>query len=160
MGKFRDLDKNDSIIDEHFSNDKNIKIGIANKDRKLPPVSNEKRDKISASLKGHIGYWRNKQQPTELRQQKSEALKGKPKTKDHALKISASKKGVPGTNDKRKPIVVPYGIFRSRKEAAEKGFELGIINASKKIDSNLKKDPANYYYISKEEYFTLTGKEL
>jgi hypothetical protein len=230
MSKLRDLDKFDSVLDEHFSDDRSVKIGSTltgitrsvetrskisaghkgkpkspdaiakgiqtrkdngytvsdetraklseagqgrevsdetrakigakNKGRKLPPKSKETRAKLSQSLQGREGYWAGKQQSAESCAKRSESLKGRTLSKEHSSKISASKKGKPCTNDKRKPIVVPFGVFRSRKEAVEAGTALDIINVAKKIDANLKKDPASYYYISKEEYIMLTGKEL
>jgi hypothetical protein len=142
------------------SDETRAKIGAKNKGRKLPPKSDETRAKLSQSLQGREGYWTGKQQSAESCAKRSESLKGKAKSMDHAMKISAAKKGKPCTNDKRKPIVVPFGVFRSRKEAVEAGITLDISNVARKIDANLKKDPANYYYISKEEYIMLTGKEL
>ena len=50
---------------------------------------------------------------------------------------------------KQKTIQTPYGIFESRKAAAEHMLAIGINNASRKLDTLLKKDPQNYFYISK-----------
>ena len=60
-----------------------------------------------------------------------------------------------------KPIVTPWGIFSSTREAAEiyntsSSTKQGHIVISKK----LKQEPEKYYHISKEEYTQLTGKEL
>lgn len=66
-----------------------------------------------------------------------------------------------------KQCVTPYGVFWSRADAAKFIFENKII-PTRKTESSLmsllagkfKNNPKEYYYISKEEYIMLTGKEL
>ena len=49
--------------------------------------------------------------------------------------------------------------FASIKLASEWAIANGIANARRKIFNFLKIDPINFYYITKEEYIMLTGKE-
>ena len=59
-----------------------------------------------------------------------------------------------------KPIVLTqYGIYPSATEAGIDLKNKSISNARKKIQNWLKEDPKNCYYITKEEYIMLTGKE-
>ena len=64
-----------------------------------------------------------------------------------------------GNNNRGRPIVTPLGIFASRKLASEAYLASGKLNAMKWIEKWLKTDSTNFYYISKEEYIMLTGKE-
>lgn len=60
-----------------------------------------------------------------------------------------------------KPIVsTEYGIFLGKKHLAEHMTSLGIGNVMGKLDNWLKTKPTEFYYISKEEYIMLTGKEI
>ena len=75
-----------------------------------------------------------------------------PRSADTRKKIGDKQVG----NQKRaKPIVTPYGIFASRKIAAENA---PYGNATKHIEKYLKTNPTEYYYITKEEYEQLKGK--
>ena len=47
--KLRDLDTMDQMLDEHFSNDKGIKIGATQQGR---PVPEEKRERIGQAMRG------------------------------------------------------------------------------------------------------------
>lgn len=60
-----------------------------------------------------------------------------------------------------KPIVVEWGIYSSKKNAIIAANKLKLNgNAEYKIKKGLKELPDRYYYITKEEYTRLTGKEL
>lgn len=48
---------------------------------------------------------------------------------------------------RKKPIVVPWGTFDSRKSAVQEGIKLSIINPLGKIQKGLLKYPDQYYYI-------------
>ncbi len=65
-----------------------------------------------------------------------------------------------GNNNRARPIVTPLGIFPSKKHATEAYLTSGKTNAMKWIDKWLKTDKENFYYITKEEYILLTGKDI
>lgn len=105
---------------------------------------------------------------------KIQASKSKPHTEEAIIKIknarqyqvfdqnakdkmSLKKKG---NNNRVRPIVTPLGIFPSRKEAAQAYLDSGKLNALKWIEKWLKTDTAHFYYITKEEYVLLTGKDI
>jgi hypothetical protein len=49
MGKFRDLDKMDDMLDQHFSNDKGIKSGAKQQGRAVPE---QQRQQIGNAMRG------------------------------------------------------------------------------------------------------------
>lgn len=57
---------------------------------------------------------------------------------------------------KSKPVVTPYGVFPSRIVAVKTS---GVTNIGGKINKYVKIPDSGYYYISREEYIMLTGKE-
>ena len=63
------------------------------------------------------------------------------------------------------PMSTPFGYFESRNAAAEyltinKLTTCNLVNSVRVwLSTRLKNDPSNYYYISKEEYTKLTGKD-
>jgi hypothetical protein len=60
-----------------------------------------------------------------------------------------------------KPIVsVEYGIFLGKKHLVEYMKSVGVGNAGGKLDNWLKTKPTEFYYITKEEYIMLTGKDV
>lgn len=60
-----------------------------------------------------------------------------------------------------KPIVsVEYGVFIGKKHLIEHMTSVGVGNAMGKVDRWLKTKPTEFYYISKEEYIMLTGKDI
>jgi hypothetical protein len=63
-------------------------------------------------------------------------------------------------NAVQKPIMTPAGMFPSKKIAGEYYLADGLVNAYKKISRYMIDDPKNWYYITKEEYIKLTGKDL
>jgi len=70
-------------------------------------------------------------------------------------------KNLEAAKKKCKPIVsTEYGVFPGKKHLAEHMISLGVVNAMGKLDHWLKTKPTELYYISKEEYIMLTGKEL
>ena len=103
-----------------------------------------------------------------------QAAKSKPHTEDAKKKIADANTGLVkgpeiraklsvkkiGNNHRARPIVTPLGIFPSRKDAAEAYLASGKANALRWIEKWLKTDPKDFYYISKEEYIMLTGKDI
>ena len=67
---------------------------------------------------------------------------------------------------KARPIVTPEGIFRSMAETINYYIEHQLVTnknpaaCGHKIRAWIKDKPTEYYYITKEEYIMLTGKEL
>jgi hypothetical protein len=103
-----------------------------------------------------------------------QAAKSKPHTEDAKKKIADANTGLVkgpeiraklsvkkiGNNHRARPIITPLGIFPSRKDAAEAYLASGKANALRWIEKWLKTDPKDFYYISKEEYIMLTGKDI
>ena len=155
MGKFRDLDIMDEMLDQHFSDDRRIKIGIASLGRvcsatvlanrsafhKGKVLSKETRAKISAASKNQI-----RQSPSE----------------ETRAKISASNKGQhrqsPSEETRaklaeagRELVQTPDGVFNSKEEAA-KHYNISIGRLKYWIRKS-KKD--TFYFITRKEYEVL-----
>ena len=83
-------------------------------------------------------------------------LNAPPRTIETKQKISKAQKG----NTKRcRPIVTPFGIYFSIKQAAEKLNEIRNFKNGRRVLLNLiKKQPQDYYHISKEEYALILDK--
>ena len=132
------------------------KIGDKNRGRKLPPTSDSHREKKKTVM---LELYRNGFNPTlgkkfseESKAKLSNSLTGKQKSKSHSANISAARKGVyQGGNFK--PILTPYGVFMSIKEAGI--YEESI--TGKKFNPNrftdlLKEPTSGYKRIYVEEY--------
>lgn len=101
-------------------------------------LSAETRAKLSAINTG-------KARSAESLAKASAKLKGRAKPDGFAQKIGKLK---------QKCIVSPYGVFASRHELVA-----AIGRSSWYVDERLRKDSAEYYYISVEEYIMLTGQD-
>jgi len=143
----------DDMLDQHFSNDTNIKRGVKNMGSKGPNFSNtmkkvaETRDETyHEKRKQGLGQRDNSYQAIdnarpEKKAQISKSLKENyKKTPEHLAKVAAKNR------ERSKPIQTPYGEFPSRRAAAEHMISIGIPNASRKLDKFLKTDPTNYFY--------------
>lgn len=155
MGKFRDLDKFDDEHEQHLSDDRRIKIGIAVLGRvcsatdlanrsaaqKGHIVSKEARAKISAASKNQI-----RQSPSEETRAKISAS-NKGKTKQPPSAETRAKLAEAG----RKLVQTPDGIFNSKEDAAKHyGVRTGqILYWIRKS----KKD--TFYFITRKEYEAL-----
>jgi len=87
---------------QYTSDESRQKMSLAKKGSKL---SEEHKQRISESLKGHEGYWTGKSHDEESNRKRSDALKGRSKTpfsEDHKRRISESKKGSTPWNKGRK----------------------------------------------------------
>ena len=108
--------------------------GIANRDKTYQAINNaclETRKKISASLKG------------------------KNKTQEHIDKVAAK------TRERAKPVIVPWGVFRSGKLAGDAYNEIhNVKNGKNRVSANIKKGTEGYKFISIEEYARLTDKKI
>jgi hypothetical protein len=61
---------------------------------------------------------------------------------------------------KYKPIVTPFGVFKSKKDSVSFYNEKNnVTNGNDSISYKIKKYPEQYYYITQEEYIMLTGKD-
>ena len=69
-------------------------------------------------------------------------------TIENRLKISQGK---------LKPIIVPWGIFDSKRSAVEFAKNNSISDPARKIEKNIKIENSGFYYITKEEYERLTN---
>jgi len=60
-----------------------------------------------------------------------------------------------------KPIVTPVGVFAAIVDAGQEYNKIRNFNNGRKwIINQLKVNPKEFYYISKEEYIMLTGREI
>lgn len=88
------------------------------------------------------------------------------KNKEAGKRLSQNKewcKAAGERNKKRcmKPIVTPEGIFAGLSLAAKRYNEIkNQCSTQNWLMNQIKKDPTNFYYITKEEYIMLTGKEI
>jgi hypothetical protein len=110
----------------------NIKLGIENREKN-----------------GWLEKCIEAQQNPEVRKKRSESLKNQSQEC-----IIRRAKAV------QKPIVTPLGIFPSLKDAGDaynifKSFK----NGKKYVGEKVRKNEEGFYYISKEEYIMLTGKD-
>jgi hypothetical protein len=86
--------------------------------------------------------------------------------KEVGKKLSQNKewcKAAGERNKKRcmKPIFTPEGIFAGLNLAAKRYNEIKNQKSTQNwLMNQIKNDPTNFYYISKEEYIMLTGKEI
>lgn len=113
--------------------------------------------KHSAESRVKIGNCSSKRTHTEDTKNKiSQAKSGKTHSSEHSAKLSAA---LIGSSRAARPIITPYGIFKSRNEAIE-NLKNNIRNLARLIDKSTKIEDSGWKYISKEEYIMLTGKEL
>jgi len=141
------------------------KISSANTGRKLPPVSEETRAKKAEAQRlsyanGRVGGMAGKTLSEEARAKISSANKGRKMSDEARAKLSESKKGK-SYGGNFKPVLTPYGVFASLKEAGEHEEPI----TGRKFNPNrftaLLKDPTSgYKRISVEEYIMITGKEV
>lgn len=135
---------------------------------------NERRRKEDPDYDKRVGNKISQAYSTpEMKQvQASKARPHREETKEHIRQIQLvrpprtvetrkkmSKKKI-GNNNRAKPIVTPIGIFVSKTFASEVYLANGKMNAMKWIEKWIKEDPLNFYYITKEEYIMLTGKDI
>lgn len=82
----------------------------------------------------------------------SATLSGRQKSQEHLDKVATQ-------NRKRaKPVVVPWGVFRSGKLAGDVyNVSNGVKNGKNHVSSHIKKKTSGYKFISIEEYIMLTG---
>jgi hypothetical protein len=102
-------------------------------------------------------------QSDQTRQKIRQANLGKNRKGEDWIPSMAEKKK--GNNFRSRPVVTPCGIFSSKKKAAEFYVE-NKLNTRKTvvscvfwIDIELKKANSGFYFITKEEYTRLTGKD-
>jgi hypothetical protein len=134
------------------------KIGSANKGRKLPKQSAETIAKRSAKLTGRPGGMTGKTLSAESRAKISKSNKGRTLSSESRAKISAGKKGK-SYGGNFKPVITPYGVFVSLKEAGEHEEPITGRKFNPNRFTNLLKDPSSgYRRISAEEYETVAKK--
>ena len=147
------------------SEETRAKIGSANKGRKLPPVSEETRaNKAEAQrlsyANGRVGGMTGKTLSKETRAKIGSANKGRKMSDEARAKLSESKKGK-SYGGNFKPVLTPYGVFASLKEAGEHEEPITGRKFNPNRFTKLLKDPnSGYKRISVEEYVMLTGKEV
>jgi len=90
----------------------------------------------------------------ETRRKISESLKGKSKSQDHIDKVAAK------TRERAKPVIVPWGVYRSGKLAGDAYNRINnVSNGKNRVSANIKKGTVGYRFISLEEYIMLTSSE-
>ena len=147
------------------SEETRAKIRAANKGRTLPPASEETRANRAEAQRlsyanGRVGGMTGKALSEETRAKISSANKGRKMSDEARAKLSESKKGK-SYGGNFKPVLTPYGVFASLKEAGE--YEEPI--TGRKFNPNrftnlLKDSNSGYRRISVEEYVMLTGKDV
>ena len=104
-------------------------------------------------------YYQNHQQGIDTREQnETYKIQRASKNRKQATDPNYLKKLKAGVSNRfleqKGYIVCPNGIFKNQSEAAE---AMGV--AVSTIQRKLKINPSEYYYMSREEYIMLTGKE-
>lgn len=127
-------------------------------------LSEQQKENISKSRKGQESNHKGKTRPWAGKPRENKSIEHH--TEETKARISKSKLGTPAPNKgvpmkeeskqkMSKIIVTPDGIFLSRTKAAEYYGVCGPV-----ISHRLNKYPKEYYYISREEYTLLTGKDV
>lgn len=111
--------------------------------------SEESRAKIAAASS-------ERKHTEETKKKISQAKSGKTRSIEHSAKLSAVLKG---SSRAARPIITPFGIYKSRQEAINE-LSNKIRNLARLIDKLTKIEDSGWKYISKQEYIMLTGKEL
>lgn len=168
--KLRDLDKDDAILDEHFSNDKSVKVSAAaqlhwqnhRQDRLQSLEQVYARDdwqtnvRQANKLKAQDPQWRQRHQASyneEINQRRSTSLKET--LKDPVIQQKRSQQSRKNwTTDYRfkmqKCVKTNLGVFASVKEAAEThGMSPANFSTAMKRTSNQLK---GWCYITREQY--------
>lgn len=115
-------------------------------------------------------YWRRHQQGVEqrdntyqavnnarpeVRERISKSMKGKEKTAEHKEKVAAK------TRERARPVITPWGVFRSGKLAGDAYNELnGVRNGKNYVSHHATKGTEGFEYIDLEVYIMLTGKDI
>lgn len=134
------------------------KIGDAHRGKKVSQETSQKRIK-TLKENGNNHAW-NKGIPwsEEVKEKLSKANTGKKIKEETKIKLQTS-------SALCKPFVTPLGIFWTKSKAAEYYLENKLTANTTKGSTNvwlsrqLVKFPKEFYYISKEEYIMLTGKD-
>ena len=111
-------------------------------------------------------YWQNHQQGVEqrdntyqaecntkleVRERISASMKGKQKSQEHIDKVAAK------TRERAKPVVTPWGVFRSGKLAGEAYNAMtNTKNGKNRVSHHINRGTPGYRFISIEEYQKLT----
>lgn len=148
-----------AMLQETFKGTDNILIGVAQRDADV----NWKQNNISR--------WKD----TNWKKAHDDKLKQTMQTdyykNNHSIGIT-KRTADPAWNkanseSKMKPIVTPFGIFRSFTLAVEYIHSNNLVPTRKTLVSvkryvgpKIKSSPKEYYYISREEYIMLTGKDI
>lgn len=155
MGKLRDLDKDDDMLDEHFSNDRSVKIGTAtalywqNPEHRANRVARQREAFKDPELREQLRQNGKRPKGAAHAEKNRVANLGKKKTAEAKAKISQANLG----NQKHiKPLLTPEGVFASQKLAAQHYESLGLVNAGRKIQRYLKEKKPGWKTITKEEY--------
>lgn len=91
----------------------------------------------------------------EVRERISKSMKGKEKTAEHKEKVAAK------TRERAKPVITPWGLFRSGKLAGDAYNELNnVSNGQNRVSHHIKRGTEGYRFITIEEYIMLTGKDV
>jgi hypothetical protein len=155
----------DDYLDNHAMSDREIKISTSSQNlwaidsHRDMRMNNHKKTTTSkefSELQSQLkkGIPKSKKHAENIRKAR---LNAPPRTKETRKKISDAQRG---NNKHCKPIITPLGIFMSLKEAGIEYSKSGLINATNHLRKRIKEKWDGYYYITKEEYILLTGKEL
>ena len=91
----------------------------------------------------------------EVREKISIKLTGLKKTDEHNAKVRVK------NQERARPVIVPWGVFRSGKLAGDVYNTMNAVsNGKNHVSHHCKRNTLGYRFISLEEYIMLTGKEL
>lgn len=155
--KLRDLDKFDSALDEHFSDDRSARMTAVAQTRTREYYQNQKQ----GCLQRDNSYQAVVNADPQVQAKISAKMKKHVKTAEHEAKVAASNRAKPndpnwkaalmaGLAKRDRPFHTPYGVFPSLLAAARYVTEAGLLgNAVKKFEKWKKTDPTNYYFEEK-----------
>jgi len=155
--KLRDLDKFDQVLDEHFSNDRSVKMSVVAQTRSKEYYQKQKQ----GCEQRDNSYQALANARPEVQARIGLKLIGVPKTERHKQNLKTTTTNKPGNPEweaahaaglarRDRPFHTPYGVFPSLSAAARYVMEQGLlINAVKKFEKWKVTDPANYYFEEK-----------
>lgn len=153
--KLRDLDKDDQILDEYFSNDRSAKMSAIAQTR---GDAYRQRQQQGCQQRDN-SYQAERNADPKVKAKISTTMRTHKKTPEHEAKVAASNRAKPtdpvwraalmaGIERRDRPFHAgPYGVFPSLNAAARHVMEQGLLaNAVKKFEKWKKTDPNNYYF--------------
>ena len=120
--------------------------------------------KIGVTINRDNTYQKECNNRPEVKEKISKSLTGVPKSESHKESLKEVQTNKPGNknwekacaegrNKRDKPFKCPFGVFNNRSEAARYAKDHKLFtNAQRKLEGWTKEKPAEYYFITHEEY--------